>query len=83
MGLAQILTALDLHSAVLPVQGVVVQVHHAGQGGGEPHAVGDRPVTVKPHHLVLLRHVVEKTFLIVGKKSIRHPDFFSKITRKR
>ena len=57
----QILTALDLHGAVLPVQGVVVQVHHAGQGGGESHAVGDRPVPVQPHHLVLLRHVVEKT----------------------
>ena len=59
--MSQILTALDLHGAVLPVQGVVVQVHHAGQGGGEPHAVGDRPVPVPPHHLVLLRHVVEKT----------------------
>ena len=38
-----------------------MQVHHAGQGGGEPHAVGDGPVPVQPHHLVLLRHVMEKT----------------------
>ena len=52
------LTALNLDGAVLSVQRVVVEVHHAGQGRGEPHAVGDGPVPVQPHHLVLLRHVV-------------------------
>ena len=55
------LTALNLDGAVLSVQRVVVEVHHAGQGRGEPHAVGDGPVPVQPHHLVLLRHIVEKT----------------------
>ena len=55
------LTALNLDGAVLSVQRVVVEVHHAGQGCGEPHAVGDGPVPVQPHHLVLLRHIVEKT----------------------
>ena len=61
---AKVLTALNLHGAVLPVERVVVEVHHAGQRGGEAHAVGDGPVPVQPHHLVLLRHVVEKTEII-------------------
>jgi hypothetical protein len=38
-----------------------VQVHHARQGRGEPHAVGDGAVAVKPDHLVLLGDVVQKT----------------------
>ena len=46
---------------VLLVKRIVVQVHHAGEGGGEAHPVGDRAVSVQPHHLVLLRHIVEKT----------------------
>ena len=57
----QTLTALNLHSAVLSVQRVVVEVHHTGQRGGEPHPVGDGPVAVEPHHLVLLRDVVQET----------------------
>ena len=54
-----ILTALYLDSAVLDVEGVVVQVHHTGEGGCEPHAVGDGAVAVQPNHHVLLRHVVQ------------------------
>ena len=38
-----------------------MEVHHASQGGGEPHAVGDGAVAVKSNHLVLLCHVVQKT----------------------
>ncbi len=38
-----------------------MQVHHASQGGGESHAVGDGPITVKSDHLVLFGHVVQKT----------------------
>ena len=55
------LTALNLDGAVLSVQRVVVEVHHTCQCGGEPHPVRDGSVPVEPHHLVLLRHVVEKT----------------------
>ena len=42
------------------VKRIVVQVHHAGEGGGETHPVGDRAVSVQPHHLVLLGHVVQE-----------------------
>ena len=45
---------------VLLVKRIVVQVHHAGEGGGEAHPVGDRAVSVQPHHLVLLGHVVQE-----------------------
>ena len=45
---------------VLLVKRIVVQVHHAGEGGGETHPVGDRAVSVQPHHLVLLGHVVQE-----------------------
>ena len=75
-----------------------MEVHHTGQRGGEPHPVGDGPVAVEPDHLVLLGHIVEETevqtpsisallaetlpFLVIGKKCVRHPDFFRKISRK-
>jgi hypothetical protein len=55
------LTALNFDRAVLRVERVVVEVHHAGQGRREPHAVGDGSVAVKPDHLVLFRYVVEET----------------------
>ena len=45
---------------VLLVKRIVVQVHHAGEGGGESHPVGDRAISVQPHHLVLLGHVVQE-----------------------
>ena len=45
---------------VLLVKRIVVQVHHAGEGGGEAHPVRDRAVSVQPHHLVLLSHVVQE-----------------------
>ena len=54
---------------VLLVKRIVVQVHHAGEGGGEAHPVGDRAVSVQPHHLVLLGHVVqeaEQSFKLSG-----------------
>ena len=55
------LTALDFDSAVLRVEGVVVEVHHAGKRRREPHAVGDGTVAVQTNHLVLFRYVVEET----------------------
>ena len=58
------LTALNLDSAVLSVEWVVVEVHHTGQRRGEPHPVGDRTVPVQPHHLVLFRDVVQETEVI-------------------
>lgn len=54
-------TAFNLDGAVLAVQRVVVQVHHAGQGGREPHPVGDAAVAAQPHQLIALGHVVEET----------------------
>jgi hypothetical protein len=47
-----------------------VQVHHASQGGGESHAVGDGPITVKSDHLVLFGHVVQKTEIRKEKQFI-------------
>ena len=37
-----------------------MEVHHAGEGRGEPHAVRHRAVARQPHELVALRHVVQK-----------------------
>lgn len=54
-------TAFNLDGAVLAVERVVVEVHHAGQGGGEPHPVRDAAVAAQPHQLVALRDVVEET----------------------
>ena len=45
---------------ILLVKRIVVQVHHAGEGGGEAHPVCDRAISVQPHHLVLLGHVVQE-----------------------
>lgn len=41
-----ILTTLNFYSTVLGVERVVVQVHHAGKGRGEAHAVSDASVTI-------------------------------------
>lgn len=54
-------TAFNLDGAVLAVQWVVVQVHHAGQGGGEPHPIRDAPVAAETNQLVAFRYVVEET----------------------
>lgn len=54
-------TAFNLDGAVLAVERVVVQVHHARQRGSEAHAVGDAAVAAQPHQLVALRHVVQET----------------------
>lgn len=57
-------TAFNLDGAVLAVERVVVQVHHAGERRCEPHAVCDAAVAAETHQLVPLRHVVEKTKII-------------------
>ena len=54
------MTLAIMGMVVLLVKRIVVQVHHAGEGGGEAHPVGDRAVSVQPHHLVLLGHVVQE-----------------------
>ena len=53
-------TIMVMGMMVLLVKRIVVQVHHAGEGGGEAHPVGDRAISVQPHHLVLLGHVVQE-----------------------
>jgi hypothetical protein len=58
---SQKLTALDLDGAVLRVEWIVVQVHHAGQRRCESHAVGDRAVACQAHELVPLGDVMKKT----------------------
>jgi hypothetical protein len=55
------LTALDLHRAVLRVQGVVVQVHHARQSGGEPHPIRDSSIPIQSNQFVPLGDVVQET----------------------
>lgn len=67
-------TALDLDGAVLGVEGVVVQVHHAGQGRGEPHAVRHRAVAGQSHKLVALRHVVEEAEKRVAPRQRRQRE---------
>ena len=57
-GSGALLTAFNLDGAVLLVERVVVEVHHAGERRREAHAVRDGAVAVQPHHLVLLGHVV-------------------------
>lgn len=42
----RVLTTLNFYSTVLGVERVVVQVHHAGKGRGEAHAVSDASVTI-------------------------------------
>jgi hypothetical protein len=54
-----------------------VQVHHASEGGGEPHAVGDGTITVKSDHLVLFGHVVQKTENRKNKTIHRFCDLIS------
>lgn len=54
-------TAFNLDGAVLAVERIVVEVHHAGQRGGEPHAVRDTAVASQADQLVALRHVVQET----------------------
>lgn len=53
-------TAFNLDGAVLAVQRVVVQVHHAGERGGEPHAICDAAIAAETHQLVAFRHVVKE-----------------------
>ena len=64
---------------VLLVKRIVVQVHHAGEGGGETHPVGDRAVSVQPHHLVLLGHVVQKTET-QNQSNLRSPGLQANVT---
>ena len=69
LGNGALLTAFDLDGAVLLVERVVVEVHHAGERRREAHAVRDGAVAVQPHHLVLLGHVVqeaEESFKLSG-----------------
>jgi hypothetical protein len=90
------LTALDLHRAVLRVQGVVVQVHHARQSGGEPHPIRDSSIPIQSNQFVPLGDVVQETdktlkpstpthlpVFVVGEESIRDPDLFGEIPRER
>lgn len=53
-----VLTTFDFHSAVLRVQWVIVQIHHAGECRGEPHAVGDGAVAAETHQFVSFGDVV-------------------------
>lgn len=55
------LTTLNFNCAVLRVERVVVKVHHAGEGGGEPHPISDTAITIQSNQLVPLRHIMQKT----------------------
>lgn len=51
-------TAFDLYGAVLRIERIVVQIHHAGQGRRESHAISDRSVSGQPNEFIALGHVV-------------------------
>lgn len=52
------LTTFDFNRAVLIVQGVVVQVHHAGERRREAHAVGDAAVAIQSDQFVAFCDIV-------------------------
>lgn len=54
-------TALDLYGAVLRIEWIVVQIHHASQGRRESHAISDRSVSGQPDEFITLGHVVQET----------------------
>lgn len=56
----RIITTLNFDGAVLRIQRVVVQVHHAGQRRREAHAVRDAAVAGQPHQFVALGDVVQE-----------------------
>lgn len=39
-----LLTTLDFDGTILRVEGIVMKIHHAGQGRRKPHTVRDRAV---------------------------------------
>lgn len=43
-----------------------MKVHHAGEGGCEPHAVRDAAVAPEANQLVAFRYVVEETRMVEG-----------------
>lgn len=51
-------TALDFYGAVLRIERVVVQIHHAGQSRRESHAISDRSVSGQPNEFITLGHIV-------------------------
>lgn len=51
-------TALDFYGAVLRIERIVVQIHHAGQGRRESHAISDRSVSGQPNEFITLGHIV-------------------------
>lgn len=67
-------TAFNLDGAVLAVQGVIVEVHHAGERRGEPHPVRNAAVSAEPHQLVSLRHIVQETIDI--KHYVSYNDIY-------
>lgn len=53
-------TALDLYGAVLRIERIVVQIHHAGQCRCKSHAISDRTVAGKSDEFVAFSYVVQK-----------------------
>ena len=59
------LTAFDFDRAVLMVEWIIMQIHHASQSGGESKSVLDTAVSVQSHQSVSFGHVVQKTEFFV------------------
>lgn len=60
--LFHILTTLYFYGAILGIQWIVMQVHHAGQCGGEPHAIRNGAIAAQTHQLISLSDIVQKAW---------------------
>ena len=75
------LTASNLKLASLGIQGVVVEVHPAGDGDPDPQLVGDRLVLVQPHPRHLLQHSLSAKCVQTINLQLRIPDVFQNFWR--
>ena len=69
------LTAGYLHGACLPIQGVQLQVHGAGEGEGDPDAEEDHPVREYSDIQIRNQNIVHSAASLIAEKCVRHPHF--------
>ena len=70
------LTASNLELASLRVEGIVVEVHPAGDGDPDPELVRDRLVLVEPHPGHLLQHPLPPEGVQAVDFQLRIPNVF-------
>lgn len=54
------LTTFDFDGAILRIQWIVVQIHHAGQRCGETHAISYRSVASQAHQFISLGDIMQE-----------------------